>query len=598
MIRRPFLASALLLAAAAVAVAQQHPQEPRISYTVDCREPASGTVTIEMRLEGIHEEEMTFGMPVWRPGSYQFQNYPERVRSLSAQDGEGRALEVLRPRRDLWSVRATAASPLVVTYTLSPGGRGDRGGEGLTTDHYGVDGPGTFLYARGWEHVPHRVRFYVPEGWQIATGMDPAESDGTTWYVARDYDTFVDCPFEIGRFRTHEFTHASTRYEVVVHGPPDYDADGLLETIRRIVAYQTGLFGGAPFERYVFIYHFWDRFGGYGLEHLNSTTIYYPAAVVARDPQAIASITAHEFFHAWNVKRIRPERLGPFDYSRDVRVRELWFSEGVTSYYAALTLYRTGIWDERRLFDHLAGQVVAQETNPARDTMSAEEASWTIWDEEREGGPRVDYYTKGQLIGWLLDLEMRRRTGGRVSLDDLMRFLYRWFVVGGRGPIGEGFREGDLRRAAEALTNSDFSAFFDRCVAGAGPLPYEEILRPAGLRIDLDLRERAYLGIELDGREVSRVTQGSPAERAGMRSGDEIVAIGDREVAAGEIPALLETLRAGEPVRLRVRGRDGSEREVPVVPEVRRSGRCTIRPDPDAPPQAAAVREGWLRKDE
>lgn len=548
----------------------------RVHYTLDASNPASERVGVEMAIEGVLHDPLVLGIPAWRPGSYRYQRYHEWYEELSAEGAGGEALTVTKKDKLTYEIDTRGASSLTVRYTLKPA-RGD-----LTDEHFHIDAVGVYPYLAEYKHAPCRVKFSRPEKWEVATGL----TKNGDWYEARDYDTFADCPTELGIFEMHVFEQDGVRHEVMIHGPTDFNMDDFLEMHKKIVAEQYRMFGGAPFDRYVFLYHFNNRFGGYGLEHLNSTIIQFHAGALEANVRSIAALTSHEFFHLWNVKRIRPKMLGPFDYSRDVRTRALWWSEGVTDYYGHLTLARAGIYTEGQFLAQLANEIAQLQGVADRRNTSVEEASWRIWDGYRE----VDYYNKGLLLGMLIDLRMRRLTGGRKTLDDVMRFLHDWFVKGGGGPIGVGFEEGDLLRAVNAVSGHDFTDFFARYVSGTEELPYAEELAAAGLALDLEVKRRPDHGISLREDSVRRAT--GPAATAGLQRGDRIVAVNG--ASAADVDEALSALEAGKEATLTVE-RDGEKIELTLAVKEREDvARCAVEPS-EAPTAAMkAIRRSWV----
>jgi predicted metalloprotease with PDZ domain len=569
---------ALLVALLPGASAQEAARRARVDYAVDASDPASGRVTVTMNVAGTGGEPLRLGIPAWRPGSYRLQEYDKWYVGLTAHGPDGAELPVARPDKLTFAVDCAGTDPVTIRYVLRPAAAD------LTAEHFHIDAVGCFPYLKGMPQAPCRVRFKMPEGWDVATGLDK-ESDA---YEARDYDTFADSPIELGRFTRRRFEQDGTTYELAMHGPTDFDLDAFVEMHRRIVAEPARLFGDVPFRRYVFIYHFNNRFGGYGLEHLNSTIIQFHAPALARAPQAIAPLTAHEFFHAWNVKRIRPRVLGPFDYTGPVRTRALWWSEGVTDYYAWLILVRAGLINERQFLNTLGAEIAGLQNVPERLTQSVEEASWKVWD----GRQPIDYYNKGLLLGMLLDLRIRRLTDGRRSLDDVMRFLDRWFVKGGGGPIGVGFEETDLLRAVNAVTGRDFADFFDAYVAGTQELPYALELEAAGLALTLEYSELPYSGLVVRGDRVRRVT--GPAEEAGLRVDDRITAVDGTAVDEESARRIVGALEGGKRATLKiVRGEE--PRDIVLDVRLRRQvAECRVDPAQNPPARAAALRASWL----
>jgi len=373
------------------------------------------------------------------------------------------------------------------------------------------------------------------------------------------------------------------------------DGASLLAMCRKIVVEQNRIFGGPQFKRYVFLYHFRDGIGGRGLEHLNSTDISMSYAAIRAEPHLAASVTSHEYFHLWNVKRIRPFELGPFDYAKPVRSKALWFCEGVTSYFGDRTLARTGIWPEAMYLAHLAQEIEALQNNPDRKVTPIEQASWTVW--ERKDWPRVDYYNKGELLGLLIDLKMRTASGGTKTLDDVLRRLYETYVVGpskaGKGWIGVGYPEDGLLRALNETSGEDWTPFYDRHVRGVEELPYAEVLRPAGLEPNLAVARSADLGVELRGTVILSVPEGGAAERAGLRANDRIAAIGGVEVTRSTIREAIARHSPGDEVTLGLlRGEAPMEAVVQVG--VRERTSCRLRRAENPTPEQKRLLDAWL----
>jgi len=568
----------LLLAAAA------QDRDLLVSYTVFVDRPESGAIGIEMGIQGNAQEVVRVAIPAWAPGAYRIREYHRAVKRVRAQDGSGRALKVERENDLTWKIEAGDSKAVGVSYELEV----EKGR--LDAEHCLLHGPDTFLYVVGRKEAPCRVRFIVPEGWRIATGLDPRA--GT--YRARDYDTLIDAPTEIGKFELAEFDQDGARYELVIHAKGPVDTKALAEMCRKVVREQNAMFGGPPFDRYVFFYDFGDGFGGGGLEHLNSTTISGGYAAVSKDPLSVASVTSHEYFHLWNVKRIRPLELGPFDYTGIVRSKALWLSEGCTSYFGSRALARSRVWTEEQYFRHLSGEIEVLQNNPDRKVTSVEKASQLTWD--REDWPRVDYYNKGELLGLLIDLRIRTMTDGRLGFDDVMRHLYRRYALRrDRGPIGVGFPEDGILKALNEVTGSEWSDFYSKNVSGLDELPFEEILGAAGLSPGLRVVQRADLGLMLRRTTVATVPAGSEAERKGVKAQDRILSINGEEVARGNLRDLLAKLKPGVAAKVTF-GRGNEKYAVNLAVGEREHVSCSLARAKDPTPLQSRVLEAWLGK--
>lgn len=523
-------------------------------------------------------------IPRWRPGSYRFQPYRERLRIDGAFTSDGEDLPWLRLHEGAWEVETRGADRIELRYGIEA--RSDERG-GL------LEGPGTWLYATLGKSWPCRVRFDVQEPWSVASGLDPTSERDV--FEAPDYDTFADCPVLYGELERHVFETHGAPHHVVFRGATAaaFDRRAVLDGIQRIVRTQLELMQDRPYRHYWFLYSLSSGgAGGGGLEHLNSTNIALSGSQLAQNPRAGDDVTAHEFFHLWNVKRVRPAVLGPFDYQRDNRTRALWFCEGVTSYYATLTLVRSGLREPRHLWKTFADEIAKQESASGALEVSAEDASWEVWDATGPDEPRINYYVKGQLLGFLLDLRIRHETGNTRSLDDVVRFLNTFFAR-----EGVGYAEGDLRRAVDAVTGLDSRDFFDRYVAGTVPPPYAEYAHFAGIELELATKEvrRPPFAIDLSEqpavRELDRRAQ---AFADGLRTGDLLLAVEGQPLRGTQ--ALRDAFEKSSAERVAVRVRRGErELDLAVRPRIQRSVRANAVRNEEATDLQRAIREGLER---
>ncbi len=561
---------------------------PSIRYTVEVDEQEFAFLRVSMDVENVTAGPLTFRLPRWAPGAYRIRDYAENVRQLHAVAQDGSPLAVQRVAEDGWQVRARGEL-VRVEYEVEPAYETWRG-RALDSTHALIEGPDVFLYLEGHKEDPVQVSYHLPDGWRITSALDAVRD--STVYVADNYDALIDAPTEMGLFRRYRVYLGEKPVDLVFRGADGFAADSFAVMVKKICAYETGLFGETPFDKYVFFYNvFPGRRSGGGLEHRNSTVIGLAGTRLAQSVLSAAEVTAHEFFHLWNVKRIRPAVLGPFDYTREVRTRDLWFSEGVTSYYEGLTLVRSGLWTVQRLLRELAFQVERHQEAADRRNVSVEQVSWNIW-ERGYGHAGVSYYVKGLLLGWLLDLQMRHVTDNRVSLDDLMRFMNEHYARQNKG-----FRHGDIQRAVEELTGRDFSDFFRRYVAGTEDLPYREVLGYAGLDFFLssrwlpDIGRVFFLGPR---HRVVLVQRGSAAEQAGLQAGDYLLAVeGERITTLAEFKRMIEERKVGSTIKLRVR-RGDEELVLPVTVAQREDAQCVIEPKADPTETEHALLVDWL----
>lgn len=569
----------LLVLLLSPARAQDSTPRLEVAYEVDASKAGPGQVHVVMKVLHNTAETAEVSLPVWNPGSYRLQNHFRNVRNVTAH-GSG-PLGVWPIDETTWRIPAGRREFTVEYDVVVPKERFD-------ADHFFFEGPSLYMYVVGHKDAPHRVKFKLPPDWKIATGLETKDSE---WWYARDYDTFIDCPSELGKFSHHEFEEDGALFQIAVHAAGRYDGEGLVEMCRKIVKSQNAMFGGPPFKRYVFLFHFRNQPGGGGLEHLNSTNITLSYNYVKNNIWNAASITSHEYFHLWNVKRIRPKELGPFDYTGVVRSRHLWLCEGVTSYYGDLTLARAGIWPEKQYLEHLAEEIVSHNNNPDRKVTSVERASERVWD--RQDWPRVDYYNKGELLGMLFDLRIRTRSENGASFDDVMRHLYDTYVVKGGGPIGVGFEQNGILKAINHVSKQDYTEFYKKYVQGTEDLPFEEVLTAAGLDVKLTVSRTPDLRLALRGTQVMSVVEGSEIEAAGIRAGDRLVRVGTTEVTRDNLRGIVEKLAIGEKVKLAfARGEETVEATLTVGATER--WRCSLARAENATELQKKILDSWL----
>lgn len=573
------------LAAATTPAAAQTPFDlTEVGWTI-AADPAGTTLHMEMRLDPLHgRERLVLRMPLWRPGSYRYAQYQESLSGLRVVDQSGQDRAILPCDERTWQVDAAGATRLTVTYDLKVENVADEGATPSIMRH----GPATFLYVEDALDLPHTLQFKLPTGWEHASGHRPHPLRDGTWY-SPNYDVFVDCPLVLGGLERHAFELRERPFEVVLYGQKltekEFPRQAWLDKVRQISEAAYGVVGDFPFERYVYLFGFTNIGGGYGLEHLNSTTIEFNhAAIRAGDLDGLESVTAHEFFHLWNVKRIRPDVLGPFDYATDVRSKDLWWMEGVTSYYNDVILQRAGLRPDPNWFieaQAAVGRILQGSTGYGK--LSPERASWTVWDGT---GRQISYYDQGQALGFLLDVQIRHHTQNRRTLDDVVRFLNRWVDY-----PDAGLRPGDLERAVRAISGWDCGEFFDRYVAGNQRFPYESVLPMAGLNCVEQRIGDPFLGIALDDKLVLTRDE----ESADLRTGDRLVRISGTGVKTpADVRAASTGWKVGATIELIVeRAGAGRVRVDWVVKERDRSG-LTIWRNEDATPEQKAILDGIL----
>lgn len=492
-------------------------------------------------------------MPVWN-ATYQVRDFAQHVNWLRATDADGKPIAIRKLDKTTWS----APNAVSIDYEIAAIDSGPFGAE-FSPEHAFLNLAQVLVYPVSAPKQLVQLNLSgLPQNWHVAT---PLNTEGNLAYCAASYDQLVDSPIEVGNFREIPFDSNGAHYSIVVHADQDdYDANALKSMLRKITAAEVDWMQDRPFNRYTFIYHFPRGLARGGMEHAYGTAIEMSATRFNQDPVSFASVSAHEFFHLWNVKRIRPQTLEPIDYTKENYTRALWFSEGVTSTVAEYMLVRSGIDDERMFLSRLASRIRELEIRPAHKTQSVEESSLDAWLEKyayyRSAERSISYYDKGQIVGVLLDLEMRRVTDGKKSLRDLFHYMNEHYAKQGRF-----FADSDgVREAAEAVTGAKFDDFFHRYVSGVDEIPYDEFFRTVGLRLEkkpVTSADGGFTAFTNFGPSpvVMSVVPGSESEKASLRPGDVILAINGSEPEANIVEQIAE-MQPGDSVKLKVSSRN------------------------------------------
>jgi predicted metalloprotease with PDZ domain len=569
-----------------------------IRYTLRFPAPHTHYLEVEATYPTGGRAQVELMMAVWTPGSYLIREYERHVEALTVQAAGGRALGAAKTAKNRWRVDTGGAATVTVTYRVY--------GREMTVRNNWVEagfamlnGAPTFITLADRMPRPHDVRIDLPSAWKGSqTALTPIPGQPHA-YRAEDFDTLVDSPIVLGNPVVKTFDVAGTAHHLVLEGDPSlFDADRAAADIRRIV--EAGVAAMGPFE-YPH-YHFLNMVveTGGGLEHENSF-LTMSSRFVTRTRQPYInwlSLVAHEYFHNWNIKRLRPVELGPFDYETENHTKSLWVAEGVTDYYGALLVRRAGITTTPEYLDMLSNSIEAVQTRPGRRVQSAEMASFDTWikqyrPDENSPNTSIDYYDKGATIAFLLDARIRRATGSGKTLDDAMRLAY------SRHSGAKGFTPEEFQRAMSDTAGADLSAWFAQVLTTTDELDFSEALDWFGLRFapvdPKSLRATTGLATRNDGGRlvVTQVRRNTPAYDSGIDVDDEILAIDDLRVRADGLTARMDQYRAGETVRVLVARRDRLM-TVPVTlgAEPGRPWRLQVKPDATTEQQARLI--AWL----
>jgi predicted metalloprotease with PDZ domain len=571
-----------------------------VSYRLDLADRNAHVVRVEARFPtaGLATgATLDLKLPVWTPGSYLVREFERHVQDLSCAAPDGRALAVRKIDKSTWRIDSDGEKEVVVRYGIYANDLTVRSAH-VDDSHAFLNGACVFLYADALRNSPARVTVVPPEGWHVDVAL-PLEKGA---YAARSYDELVDSPFEIGTHRRIDFVAQKRPHRFCVWGKLAVAEDVLKQDVIAIIDAAAALFGDVPYDDYLFILMLTPNQYG-GLEHskscalLSSPFTFHPR----KKYEEFLELVSHEFFHLWNVKRIHPEVLGPFDYQREAYTRCLWVMEGITSYYDRHLLVRAKIQKPEKYLEKIAEELGKIATIPGRKKQSLEESSFDAWiklyrPDENSINSTISYYLKGGIVALLLDLEIRYQTQEKKSLDDGMRLLWTRF-----GKVGRGFPDDAVQALMEEATGARLGAFFDHHVRGREEMDAARLLRTVGLTLDAaapdDDDAQAWLGATTredgDSLIVANVLDGSPAMQAGLSAGDELLALDGLRVDDAGLKARLAARKPGDSVELHIFRRD-ELRAVRVTLGTRPIEKFAIAPAADATDAQKKAYESWM----
>ncbi len=630
LLRRLALLLSLLACFIATAAAQQAPPLRSVTYHLKMSRPVSHLfeVTIEVELgNDATARSIDFQMPKWSPGRYAVFDFAKNVQEVGARLACPAGLDctlanppVRRVDDQTWRVdlgnQKLPEKQLTVFFNYKVFGNDLSGTfSQLDSRHANFNGGSIFMYVVNHKPDPVKLMIDPPAGWRIINGRTD-KSDQREWQFP-NYDVMIDTPTEIAPDWTdNEFQVDGKHYHVVVHsfGDEGKKRDNLVRDIEKIVRAETAMWGPPEFDSYTFLIHFAaDDHSGDGMEHLTSTQIIEPGALGEEGVYGSTLDTvAHEFFHVWNVKRLRPVELGPWDFTRPVSTRGLWVAEGITNYYGHLMRRRAGLWDDTALLRRESQTITQIENAPGSHLMSAEDSSLSApflddaphAQQTNLDNTSVSYYPKGELIGLVLDLLIRGKTNGKVSLDDVMRRMYEEFYLKSPNASyylrGRGYTTEDFERVASEVSGFDLHGFFRLYVRDVTMLPYDEAFGFVGLALVREQARQPFnAGIGIDYQDKGSLTidvvhPNSPAENAGLQEDDEIISLGKKTISRENFLVSLARYKQGDSVPITVK-RDRRTIQTTLVLGVPERKEYRIEERKDATPQQKALRAAWLK---
>lgn len=580
--------------------------QEKIAFEVSFSEPQAHYANVQMEIAGLKDDHIDLKMPVWTPGSYLIREFAKNVEGFEALGSAGSALKVEKLNKNTWRVNTQKNDHIKVSYRVYSFEISVRTSF-VDASHAFLSPTGLFLYPEGKIKMPSTITIKPYKTWtKISTGLEKASGNVNTFH-APDFDILYDSPIEVGNQDIFEFEASGVKHEVAMYGGGNYNKDILKRDMAKIVEEETAVFGVNPNKRYVFIVHNFNSGGG-GLEHLNSTVLganrngYNTEQGLLR----FLSLVSHEYFHLWNVKRLRPIALGPFNYDKENYTRNLWIAEGFTAYYQDIFTKRAGLISPEKYLTALSTSISSVENQPGNRIQPVSEASFDAWiklyrPNENSANSTVSYYSKGALVALAMDLEIINSTRGIKGLDEVMKAMYDEYYA----KQNRGYTDAEFKAMLEKIAGHSFDDIYADYINGLKTIDYEKYLGYAGLSL-LDESEGTnipYLGLTStlkDGKIIiTNVSRSSAAWTGGLNVNDEILAIDDYRInnvpdPRLEIDKFISGKRVGDKINVLV-NRDGLLKNIDIT-LVRNPGYKYRIVSADNPtPAQLAVRKRWLK---
>ncbi|MEL6494592.1 MAG: M61 family metallopeptidase [Cyanobacteria bacterium J06623_7] len=586
--------------ATATRSAQSTRQPASLCYQVAMPQPAAHLFEVTLQVNNWRSPTLDLKMPVWTPGSYLVREYAKHLQDFTVRSGKGQLVSQ-KLGKNHWQIDTKDVREIKVSYRVYANDLTVRTNH-LDSTHGYFNGAALFFFVPGLEQQAIEVKIEPPQSdWQVTTTLPPVSGTDNT-FVARDFDTLVDTPFEIGTQQIYDFEVLGKPHAWAVWSQGNLNPERVIADTTKIIETEAEMFGGLPYEQYLFLLHL-SGSGYGGLEHKDCCTLNYPRfGFREREKyERFLQLVAHEFFHLWNVKRIRPQALEKFDYERENYTTSLWFCEGTTSYYDILIPLRAGIYDRKTCLKNLSKDINRYLNIPGRKVQPLGESSYDAWIKlyrrnEYSDNNQISYYLKGQFVSLLLDLLIRERHQNKRSLDDVMRLMWSRF-----GQAERGFSEAELRTTIAEVAETNLDDFFSSYIETTAELPFDQYLEPFGLYLKTATdSEIPYLGIKLqseNNREIIKfVSSQSPAAMAGIDAKDELLAIEGIKIDAKSLNERLKNYRPDDTIHVTIFHQD-ELKTLPVTLAQPQSHTYELAIKSDLSALQRQNLEGWLGKE-
>jgi predicted metalloprotease with PDZ domain len=567
----------------------------KISYTVSFPEAQAHYVDVEMNITGLAQPSLDVKMPVWAPGSYLVREFAKNIEAFSVS-ANGKQVSAPKINKNTWHINTAGLNSVTVKYKVYAFELSVRTSF-IDVSHAFLSTTGIFLFPKGMLNQPSTITIKPYKDWnKVSTSLEMVKGDVFT-RTAPNYDILYDSPLEIGTQDVFTFDAAGVNYEVAMYGGGNYDKERLKVDMAKIIEAETAVFGENPNKHYTFIVHNKQRNGG-GLEHLSSTVLgaSRDGYTNERTYHGFLSLVAHEHFHLWNVKRLRPIALGPFDYDNENYTTNLWIAEGFTAYYQNIILRYADLSNTETFLGDMAGDINTVENQPGAKVQPLSESSFDAWiksyrPNENSYNTGISYYDKGAVIGMLLDLEIINSTNGKNSLNDVMKYMYDTYYKTKK----RGYTDAEFKAGFEKFAGKKLDDFYAKYINGLDAINYDKYLGYAGYKLSDELAStnEPTLGVFTNQRNIiTTVIRDGAGWVDGLNVGDQITAVDDTPVT--DLNAVIKGKKVGDKIVVTVT-RDAQAFKIPVTLQRNNTFKYTITEVPNATPQQLAVRKKWLK---
>lgn len=500
----------------------------KIKYTISFSNPSNHYVQVSIKANVLNTNSLFFKMPVWTPGSYLVREYAQNIENTNVQDEKGNNLKYKKTNKNTWEVNCQECDEVIFTYDIYAFDLSVRTSFVDETQAY-LNGASTFMYIEGREKEESTLNVNLPNEWtKISTSLQEIEKN---IFTVPNFDILVDSPLQIGNHKEISYQQDGTLHRLAIYGTSDFDEDKFLEDVQKITKSATELIGENPCDEYLFIIHFTEKSSG-GLEHLNSCTIQCNPEDFTTNYMRFLRLIAHEYFHLWNVKRIKPKTFENFDYNQENYTTLLWIAEGFTTYFELVILLKAGLMSQKIFWENIQERVELIENYQGKNVQSLADASFDAWIKayranENYRNSQISYYTKGSLIAMLLDVIILNNTQGEKRLIDVMKYLYEELYK-----KNQGYTENDITEVLSKIGKEDFSSFLNKYVYSTEEVDYKNYLKNIGLHFSFILANpnKPSLEVSFKNNQIQTVQKYGTAYEAGLNVGDKIITISGYEV--------------------------------------------------------------------